>query len=377
MVCLVSNHFVIGQNADSNNLSHNDLYYEYKLLHLNKTTPIPIDFHDDVKKYIEIYAKQRKDEFGRIIGQADYYFPIFETLLDKYQLPLELKYLSIVESGLNPVARSRSGALGLWQFKLNAGKMFDLTINSYIDERLDVYASTEAACKYFDYLYNTFNDWLLAISAYNGGPGVVRNAIERAGGNTHYWEIRKYMTEQTKNYVPAFIAAAYVMKHYQDHGITKKNIEVDFTNTDTLHIPYPVSFEQITEITGVTTEKLMALNPVYKLQFIPGDQLYTLVLPSSAISGYLRNETKIRAQKSSAPTYTELVRNAHNTDNKIKITHEVQQGEFFHKIALQYNCTIENLKAWNDLDSNALYPGQKLEVWIDPAHEDTFLHNEK
>lgn len=373
--CLFATCHVYGQNQKDTTFTHNDLYYEYQIDNLNKSTPIPLGFHEDVKKYIDIYTKKRTEEFAKILGLSDLYFPIFDHYFDKHQLPLELKYLSIVESSLNPVARSSSGALGLWQFKLNTGRMFDLTINSYIDERLDTYASTEAACKYFSYLYQTFNDWLLAISAYNGGPGVVRKAIERAGGNTNYWEIRQYMTDQAKNYVPAFIAAIYVMSHAAEHDITKIPAERTFHNTDTLQLSYPVSLEQIADITNLNIQELSTLNPVYKLNYLPGDRAYPLILPTEAITEYLKNETKIRASKTHQHSYSDLVQEAHNTGNKIKITHKVQPGEFFHKIALQYNCTIENLKAWNDLDSNALHPGQLLDVWISPAERNSELLN--
>jgi len=350
-------------------VNFNELQLDYDLTVLNKTTPIPLQYHPDIKKYIDLFITKRKTEFGKILGRSERYFPVFEAYLDKHQLPLELKYLAIVESSLIPTARSSSGALGLWQFKINSGKMFDLTINSYIDERLDLYASTEAACKYINYLYTTFNDWLLAISAYNGGPGVVRNAIERANGNTNYWEIREFMTEETKNYVPAFIAAYYVMHYHESLNIEKANEPVNQWDLDTVQISYPITFQQITEVTGIPQSMLEELNPIYKLHTVPGDKTYPLILPTNYLKKYLRNETKIRAQKNSVPNYIDLLNEANNTKNKIKITHEVKKGEFFHKIALQYNCTIENLKAWNKLTENTLHPGQILDIWIAPEND--------
>ena len=343
-----------------------DMFYEYRIAELNKLTPIELDYNEIVKKYIENYAIKRREEFAKIIGLAELYFPIFDNMLDKYDLPLELKYLTIVESSLNTNARSKSGAVGLWQFLLNTCKLFDLEVNSYIDERRDPYKSTDAACRYLKYLYTTYNEWQLALSSYNSGPGDIRKAIERSNGKTDYWEIRPYLSEQAQNYVPAFIASLYLMNHYKEHNIKPVPPRFSFKNIDTLWINYPVSFNQISEITGISTDELKFLNPVYRRAFIPDlEKPALLTLPKDKIELYIKNESRIIGKEENINDYNSLLSNAGSTENKTKIIHVVQKGEFFHKIALRYNCTLENIKAWNNLTDNFLYPGQELIIWVE------------
>jgi membrane-bound lytic murein transglycosylase D len=348
-----------------------DIFYEYRIAALNKTTPIELDYNETVKKYIENYAVKRRDEFARIIGLSELYFPIFDHMLDKYDLPLELKYLTIVESSLNINAKSKSGAVGLWQFLLNTCKLFDLEVTSYIDERRDPYKSTEAACRYLKYLYNTYNDWQLVLSSYNSGPGDIRKAIERSDGRTNYWEIRPYLSEQAQEYVPAFIASLYLMNHYKEHDIKPVPPRFDFNNIDTIWINYPVSFKQIIDITGITADELRFLNPVYRRDYIPDlNKPALLILPRDKITVYLRNESRILGRADDNDDYNSLVSNAGSTENKTRIIHVVQKGEFIHKIALKYYCTLENIKAWNNIRDNFLYPGQELIIWVDPDISD-------
>jgi membrane-bound lytic murein transglycosylase D len=343
-----------------------DLYYEIKISELNKTSPVPLDFNPYVKAYIELYTIQRRKEMAVLIGLSQLYFPLFEEILDRNSLPLELKYLTVVESGLNPLAISKSGAVGLWQFLIGTGNMFDLTVNSYVDERRDPVKSTEAACRYLQYLYNTFHDWQLVMASYNGGPGETRKAIERSGGETDYWKIRPLLSEQAQNYVPAFIAMVYIMNHYADHNIKPVPPSYAYRRLDTLHIRYAVSFKQISEIIGLPVEHIRFLNPVYKRDYIPElEYPAVLILPEEKIPVYLKNEDNILGYYVEPLNYNELVKNAGDTENKIRIIHVVEKGEYFHKIALRYGCTIENLKAWNHLDSLSLVPGQKLVIWVD------------
>ena len=347
-----------------------DLYYEFKISELNKASPIALDFNAHVKTYIELYTVHRRQELATIIGLSQLYFPIFDEALDRNSLPLELKYLTIVESGLVPTAVSKSGAVGLWQFLMGTGNMFNLTVNSYIDERRDPYKSTEAACKYLQYLYNTFHDWHLVLSSYNGGPGETRKAIERSKGETDYWKIRPLLSEQARNYVPAFIAMVYIMKHYADHNIVPVTPSYIFRQLDTLHIRYAVSFQQISGMIDLPVEHIRFLNPVYKRDYIPElGYPAVLVLPADKIVPYLHNEVSILGYYTEPVDYNALVKNAGTTDNKIKIIHIVEKGEFFHKIALKYGCTIENIKAWNNLEDMSLVPGQRLAIWVDKSYQ--------
>lgn len=343
-----------------------DLVYEYRLAQLNKTSPIELDYNEEVKRYIETYLGPRKAELEKIIGLSKLFFPVFDEYLDRNDLPLELKYLTVVESGLNPLATSKSGAAGLWQFLFNTGELFELNVTSYIDERRDPYKSTEAACKYLSYLYNTFHDWHLVLSSYNGGPGEVRKAIERNNGETSYWKIRPALSEQSRNYVPAFIAIMYVMNFYEEHNIVPVEPEYDYFNLDTLHIRYAVSFEQIGTMINLPVDQIRYLNPMYRRDYIPETEPWSiLVLPAEKIPLYLRNENHIIGYASEPVDYHLMIKNGADTTGKTKLIHEVQTGEYTHKIAIQYHCTIENIKTWNNLEDYNIFPGQKLVIWVD------------
>jgi len=344
-----------------------DLLYEYRIAQLNTTSPVKLDYNADVKKYIDLYTGKRKSDFARIIGLAELYFPIFDEYLDRYNLPLELKYLTIVESGLNPLATSSSGAAGLWQFLYNTSDLFDLDVNSYTDERRDPYKSTEAACKYLEYLYNTFFDWQLVLSSYNGGPGEVRKAIERNNGETDYWKLRPSLSEQARNYVPAFIAATYMMNFYKEHGITPVKPQFSYFGLDTIHVSYSVSFEQISAVTGFPMEGIRFLNPMYRRDVVPAiTSGSAIVLPHEEALEYLRLENQVLGFTPPEINYAAMIRNGTDTEGKISIENEVQRGEYLHKIAIKYKTTIENIKYWNNLnDTNSLQPGQKLVIWVE------------
>ncbi len=347
-------------------VSYPEIHYEYKIDGLDKTTPIELVYNERVKEYIENYTVRRKKDFDKIVSLSTYYFPIFEEYLDKYNLPLELKYLAVVESGLNPFARSESGAVGLWQFKLNSGKMFDLRIDSFIDERQDVHKSTEAACKYFTYLYSIFNDWQLVISAFNGGPGEIRNAIYRSGGKTTLGDLVELFPQQTQYYFPAFVAAMYVMNYYEDHGITASSPAFTYYEIDTVTLKQSADLKVVAESLEISLEDLKLLNPIYKTNFIPESNTPNILcLPIKKIPDFLKNEMSIYSKKIEQDDYFELLNKNSSLENKIKIIHVVEKGEFFHLLAIKYNCSIENIKQWNNLDSNNLYPGQKLTIWID------------
>ncbi len=343
-----------------------DMLYEYRIAGLNRMSPVELVYNEDVRRYIDLFTGPRKEEMARIIGRSELYFPIFDEILDRHGLPLELKYLTVVESGLNPLATSKSGAVGLWQFLLNTGRLFELEVTSLVDERCDPYKSTEAASRYLSYLYTTFHDWQLVLSSYNGGPGEVRKAIERCHGETDYWKLRPYLSEQAKNYVPAFVAAVYILNYYKDHGIVPVKPDFDYHHTDTLHIRYAVSFSQVASETGLDISQLRTLNPVYKRDYIPARDTYSLlVLPADKTVTYLENEVNILGFANPPADYNQLVAQAGNTEGKTKIIHVVQAGDFTHKIAMKYNVTLENIRAWNQLSGNEVKIGQKLIIWVE------------
>jgi len=343
-----------------------DIILEYYIEALNQKGPVEIDFNPEIKSTIEKYINFRKKDIAVYLGRAEYYFPIIEQTLDKYNLPLELKYVAVIESGLNPLAVSKSGAVGLWQFLYNTCSLFNLKVESYIDERRDPYIATDAACRYFQYLYNTFHDWDLVLASYNGGPGEVRKAIERSGGETDYWKIRPYLSKQATEYVPVFAAVYYLMNYYKQYDIIPVKQNFASEPTDTVMINYQLSFQQISGVIGIPIPVIKSLNPIYKSDYIPKCQNFCkLILPESKIADFLKYEGEIKNHKQTTkPNYLSQVENAGNTENRKKIEHIVERGEYFHKIAIQYNCTIEDIKAWNKIDSLSLHPGQVLEIWL-------------
>lgn len=341
-----------------------DIYFEFRIEHLNKTSPIKLDYNQDVKKYIDLYLTQRRDKLSKMLGLRDFYFPVFEEYLDKYNLPLELKYLPVIESALDPLAQSSSGAMGLWQLLFNSSKLLGLTVDSYVDERCDLYKSTDAACRYLKYLYGIFNDWQLALAAYNGGPGEIRNAILKSGGKTNFWDLQPYLPEQTKWYVPAFVAAVYLFNYAHEHGISSTPSGYNYFYTDTVRVKGALDFGRINEVMGIDKTVLQNLNPSYRRFYIPDDdKVHTLTLPSDKILLFLKKENQIYSRLTDTADYIDVLKASGDTAGLQRSYYVVGKGDFLHKIALEQGCTIENIKAWNHLRSNDLNKGQRLVLW--------------
>lgn len=350
-----------------------DEIYQKRMDRLNSESPIQLDFKPVVRRYIDAYAIRHREKTAKIIERSELYFPLFEEYLDKYELPLELKYLSVIESALDPKARSRSGAMGLWQFMYNASKMFDLRITSYIDERMDPEKSTEAACKYLQYLHRIFGDWKLALAAYNGGPGVVREAIQRSGGKTDFWAISPYLPDQTKNYVPAFIAVNYVMNYSSEHNIVPAKNEYPYFRISQVNVSKPLTFQHVAKVLGLPVEAVRELNPIYKKDVIPLCELPAkLVLPIEKVGAFIDSEEIIYGMKDVPKKYLDLQKDLSSTKGKFCLLHSVESGEYFHKIAMNYGCTINNIKEWNGMSSSDIFVGQKLKIWVYPS--DTLAH---
>ncbi|MDD3569108.1 MAG: transglycosylase SLT domain-containing protein [Bacteroidales bacterium] len=343
-----------------------DLVYEVRIAAIDNLSPIAFDYNEHVKRYIDIYSLERRDQVSQMLGLAQLYFPLFDELLDKYQLPLELKYLAVVESALNPLAVSTSGAVGLWQFKINTGRMFDLEVNSYIDERMDPVKSTEAACLYLKYLYRIFNDWHLVMAAYNAGPGVVRNAIFRSGGETNFWKLFDNLPEAAQNYVPAFIAAAYIMQNANEHGINAATPTAQYMETDTVIVRKPLTLGAISQHTDIPIDFLRFLNPIYRRGVVPeSEKGYAIRLPVSKIQSYLEHEQIILNSIPSNLTFHDILSKAGSTENRIRVWHSVLPGDHLHKIAVRYNCTIDDINIWNPNLSSDLAIGQQITLWVD------------
>ncbi|MEN8124795.1 MAG: LysM peptidoglycan-binding domain-containing protein [Bacteroidota bacterium] len=335
-----------------------------RLAFLNSQTPFHVEYNPSLEKIIKHYLKNRKETFANLMGRAAYYFPMFEEHLDKYNIPLEIKYLAIVESALKPNATSRVGAKGLWQFMYSTGVMYDLKVSSYVDERYDPIKSTEAACKYLRKLYSIFNDWDLALAAYNSGPGNVSKAIRRSGGKKNYWNIRHYLPRETAGYLPAFYATLYIFEYADEHKIYPKNELTNIFETDTILVKQQVSFDQVNRILKIDKELIDFLNPQYKLGIIPyvKNRKYTLRLPVFMAGTFVANEEMIYAYAKAEDANREkpLPKYFEASD---RIRYRVRNGDYLGKIARRYGVSVSSIKRWNGLRSNNLRVGQRLTIY--------------
>lgn len=350
------------------NQEYNDVVYDElptdtlkaRLERLDAQTPFRIEYNPILERVIKSYLKRNKKGMERLMALSNYYFPLFEQKLDKHNIPLEIKYLAIVESGLNPRARSRVGATGLWQFMFATGKMHGLEVSSYVDERMDPVMSTEAAAQYLSTLYRVFRDWDLVLASYNSGPGNVSKAIRRSGGSKNYWDLRPYLPRETAGYVPAFLATLYIFEYAEEHGFQPPQPQVTYFETDTVHTKRLLTFEQVSKVTGVDKKMLQFLNPSYKLDVIPHveDEEYSLRLPRSKSGLFVNNEDAIygyvEAKKKEVPEMIEA---------EERIRYRVKRGDYLGKIAERYGVGISDIRRWNDLRTTRLRIGQRLTIY--------------
>ncbi len=334
-----------------------DSIYQKRLLELSKHTPFNLHYNKAVQTEINLYANTYRRHVSQMLGKAQYYFPLFEEVLDEYDLPLEFKYLAIVESALKPHARSKSAATGLWQFMYNTGKIYDLKVTSYIDERSDPIQSTIAACEYFTFLYKMFNDWELVLASYNGGPGYVSRAMRRTGA-TDYWSVRPFLRTETQRYVPKFIAVNYIMNYASAHNIYPIPYLYTQAETDTISITQTMTFETISKTLDIPVEVLQELNPMYKKDLIPvgKNKSALLKLPRAKIGDFITNEEQIYS--------ISTMEHKPYVEEDAPIIHRVKSGEYLGKIAKQYNTSVSRLMSWNNLKNSNLRVGQKLVVYI-------------
>ncbi|MEO6167184.1 MAG: LysM peptidoglycan-binding domain-containing protein [Chitinophagales bacterium] len=321
-------------------------------------TPITLTYNDEVRKYINLYVLNRREQVSRMLGLSKIYFPIFDQVFAQYGIPPEIKYLSIIESALNPHAVSRAGATGMWQFMYGTAKQYGLNINSYVDERKDIIRSTEGAAQYLKGMYEVYGDWLLAIASYNCGPGNVNRAISLSGGKT-FWEIRNYLPRETRNYVPAFIAATYVMTYYELHDLSPDYPKYNFEGITTVSINEKMSCDQIAKFTGLSMEEFKFLNPGLKCSVIPGGSAYTYSckLPVDRISMFDTGRDSIILLSVNAKTLYYPGNSAGGT-----VYYTVRQGDNLGKIAQKYHVSVTQLKKWNRLHSTTIHAGQKLKI---------------
>ena len=337
-------------------------------------TIMEMSYNEVVRKFIDMYTGRLRNQVSFMLSASNFYIPIFEEALDAYNLPLELKYLPIIESALNPSAVSRAGASGLWQFMIGTGKIYGLESNSLVDDRRDPLKATWAAARYLKELYNIYQDWNLVIAAYNCGPGNVNKAIRRSGGKTDYWTIYPNLPRETRGYVPAFIAVNYVMHYYCDHNICplETNIPAD---TDTVQITRNLHFEQITDLCDIDMDQLKSLNPQYKRNIIPGDvKSYTLRLPHGQVCAFIDKQDTIYAHRAG-----ELFSNRRQVDVKTQaasarntsaapttgtlVYHKIRSGESLSTIAGKYKVRVNDIMSWNNMRNNKIIAGKQLKIY--------------
>jgi len=340
-----------------------DSVFIARLEALDALTPLDLRLTPSVKRVITYYLERRSTGLARAMGQSTYYYPIFEEALDRHGLPLELKHLPIIESALNPKATSRVGAKGLWQFMYATGKLQGLEISSYVDERSDPYASSDAAARYLKKLYGMYGNWELALAAYNAGPGNVNRAIRRSGGHRTYWMIQPYLPRETRNYIPSLIAVNYLMSYGHMHGITPQAPPVQFFDVDSIMPAKPVALADVASMLDLELTLVKQLNPQYKLDVIPGQReghWYPLVLPREAMMAYLAAEDSIqtltaaRMKKARMPDPSEI---------RAAVTHHrVRRGETLGHLAAKYRVSVSSIQRENRLRGTMIREGQVLRI---------------
>lgn len=350
-------------NMDSVKFTSNvpDKVFMERLAKMNSYITLP--YNETVRNYIILYSDKMPTKMAKMLALSRYYFPIFEQTLDRYGMPDELKYMAVIESALNPIAVSRAGAKGMWQFMYTTAKNYGLEINSYVDERLDPFKAADAAARYMYDAYRIFGDWNLAISSYNCGAGNVNKAIRRCGGNKDFWSVYEYLPRETRGYVPAFVGAMYAFTYYKEHGITPDPVQMP-AHLDTFQISRMLHFQQIQDLTGISVQELRDLNPQYVHDIIPGNlKTYILRLPFKYSGKFIEVEDSVYTHRAKELFNPATLQNIASSSNGNRITYRVKSGDYLGRIASRYHVSVAQLKRWNHLRSNNLRVGQILVIY--------------
>ena len=337
-----------------------DEVYIERLKKMNSFIQIP--YNDIVRNYIIMYSEKMSKRMPYMLGLCKYYMPIFEEMFDKYEIPIELKAMAIIESAMNPRAESRVGAKGMWQFMYTTAKSYGLHVDSFVDERMDPVKSCEAAALYLADAYNMFGDWNLAIASYNCGAGNVQKAIRRAGSR-NFWDIWPYLPRETRTYVPAFVGALYTLEFYKEHGLKPESMVMP-TAVDTLVIRKQLHLKQVSEITGAPLEELKNLNPQYRHEIIPGhEREYILRIPYQYTGSFIENEDTIYKHKAAIFFDPVAIKKIKDGGDGVRIVHKVKNGEYLGKIASKYHVSVAKIKKWNNLKNDNIRVGQSLVIY--------------
>jgi len=346
-------------------------------------TPIPLIYNERVQAFIDLYVMRRRDKVSNMLTIGQDYFPMIEAELDRQGMPLELKYVAVIESALNTHAVSKAGATGLWQMMYGTGKLMGLQINTYVDERRDPYLATNAGIAYLKKLYGIYDDWLLAIAAYNCGPGNVNKAIRRSGGGEKtFWDIWKYLPRETRAYVPIFIAATYSFEFHKEHNILPAEFGYTYNMVDTVMVTRKMSLEELGPFVGLTPEEIKVHNPALKTSTIPGSPTpFPLRLPTEAIAMWITNQDSLYAmldkpiekkETPAAPVASTTKKNNASPGSGSMVRYTVKKGDNLGYISEWFDCSVTDLKRWNGMGSTRIYAGQKLKVYVPESKADEY-----
>lgn len=338
-----------------------DSVYLERIKKMNSFISLP--YNDIVKNYIILYSEKMPTKMANILGLCQYYMPIFDEIFNRYDLPEELKAMAVIESAMNPLAVSRAGAKGMWQFMYSTAKSYGLHIDSFVDERMDPVKSAEAAAQYLQDSYEIFGDWNLAIASYNCGAGNVNRAIRRSGGKRAFWDIWPYLPRETRGYVPAFVGALYTMTYYKEHGIKPEAIEMP-VHVDTFKINKQLHFKQVSDLVGVPLDELKNLNPQYRHEIIPGNSReYILRLPYTYTNSFIEHEDSVYSHKVAEYLNPATIKKIKDGGDGEMIIYRVKSGDYLGRIASRYRCSVAQIKRWNNLKSNNIRVGQRLTIY--------------
>ncbi|MBR2128907.1 MAG: LysM peptidoglycan-binding domain-containing protein [Bacteroidales bacterium] len=352
-----------GYDMDSVRFQSNvpDEVYLERIKKMNSFITLP--YNDIVRNYIILYSEKMPTKMSQILGLCQYYMPIFEEVLNRYDMPEELKAMAVIESALNPLAVSRAGAKGMWQFMYSTAKIYGLHIDSFVDERMDPFKSAEAAAQYLQDSYEIFGDWNLAIASYNCGAGNVNKAIRRSGGSRAFWDIYPYLPRETRGYVPAFVGALYTMTYYKEHGIRPEAIEMP-VHVDTFKIDEMVHLKQVRDLTGAPLEELKNLNPQYRHEIIPGNEReYILRIPYTYTNAFIEYEDSLAKHNAAEYFNPVTLKKIKDGGDGERIVYRVKSGDYLGRIASRHRCTVAQIKRWNNLKSNNIRVGQRLVIY--------------
>ncbi len=367
--------------TDSMNRHFPDSIYIERLSRL--PSKVDLTYNQYVRHYIHMYTGKRRELVEVLLGLSNYYFPVFEEIFDYYNIPLELKYCSIIESALNPRAVSRAGATGIWQFMYGTGRMYGLTINSLVDERRDPVKSTDAAARFMKDLYGIYGDWLLVIAAYNCGPGNVNRAIRRSGGKKDFWDIYYFLPRETRGHVPAYVAATYTMNYYREHGLSPRPLELPLP-VDTIMVKDNLHLDQVSHVLGVSKKMLRDINPQYKWDIIPGkEKPYALKIPVEYSTQFIDLEDSIFAwndsvyfnpkDRTKSPShYTSNYVPEAPSPNMVRLSYTIKSGDNLGYISEWYDVRVSDLKYWNNIYGSTIRAGKKLIVFVPKSKADHY-----